>query len=189
MPVSPISKVYAVEDAKIAKLTADTSGDAEPTYAPAVDVPGIKSVGLSFDFQSVELRGDNKRLDSDSSLVGVTLSFEHAKLSTDVLGILIGGTSATGGTAPAETLTYTRTGTDSLEYFKFEAKTPTSGVDTSGGDLHLIAHKLKVTSYELGLAEEDYQTFSGEAQGVFTISSDSLFDLVFNAQSTPIATA
>ena len=185
MPLSHVSKLFAVVDAKISKLTADTSGS--PTYDTSLDVPGIKSVGMDFELNSVELRGDNKQLDSDTTLVGVDLTFEHAKLSLDVLGVLLGGTTADTGTTPAQVSTYSRLGTDAFNYFKFEARTPTNGVDTVGGDAHLIVYKCKITDYSLGLAEEDYQTFSGTARGVFPVANDKLFDIVLNETEAAIA--
>lgn len=186
MPLSPTTKIYAVEDAKIAELTADPDGGSA-TYGSIIDIPGIKSVGLDFDITNVSLRGDNRELDSDSTLVAVNISFEHAKLNLDALALMIGGTVTDAGVTPNQTATYSRVGTDSFSYFKFEAKTPTNGVDQSGGDLHLVIYKCKVTDYSLGMAEEDYQTFSGTARGVFRASDEALWDLVVNETSAAIA--
>jgi len=185
MPLSPTTKVYAVQDCKIAKLTADSA--TAPTYSPLVDVPGIKKVGLSFDFKSVELRGDNKRLDADSVMLGGKITFDHAKLSFDAVPVILGGTTAYSGTAPAQIASYTRASVDVMPYFKLEAVTPASGGDTVGSDVHLLIPKCKVTKYDLGLAEEDYQIFSGEASAVFTISSDQLFALIMNETAVAIA--
>lgn len=186
MPISHVSKLFAVDDAKIAALTADPAGGTT-TYGSLIDIPGIKNVGLAFDLNSVELRGDNGRMDSDSTLIGVTLSFEHAKISLDALAVFLGGTNTDGGTTPNMTGTFSRTSAQSLSYFKFEARTPVNGVDTTGGDAHLVIYKAKVTSYSLGLAEENYQTFSAEAQGVFRIADSKLFDIVLNETAAAIA--
>lgn len=185
MALGHTTKVFAVSDAKVSKLTADVTGT--PTYAASVDVPGIKKVGLSFDLKNVELRGDNQRLDSDSILVGCKATFDHAKVSMDALPIFIGGTAADTGTTPSQVTTFTRVRGDTLPYFKLEGATPTAGVDTSTGDLHLVLNKLKVSKYDLGLAEEDYQLFSGEAVGVFPISSGELFRLVMNETAAVIS--
>jgi hypothetical protein len=185
VPLSRVTKLYAVEDAKLAKLTADSSSS--PTYDAVVDVPGIKSVGVTFEINSVELRGDNKQLDADSTLVAATVSFEHAKLSFDALAVLMGGTITDAGTTPAQKTTFTRVGTDAFNYFKFEAKTPTNGVDPIGGDAHLVFYKCKMTAYSPGLAEENYQTISGQFRSVFTISNDKLFDIVLNETAVAIA--
>jgi hypothetical protein len=178
------TKVFAVQDCKIAAMTADTTG--APTYNSVIDVPGIQKVGMTFDMTNVTLSGDNVLLESDSILVGVKLTFDHAKLNFDVLQILIGGTVADTGATPNRQTSYVRAGTDVFSYFKLEAATPTSGVDTIGGDLHLLVEKCKVTGYNLGFAEEDYQIFSGAADGVFTASSNELFRLVMNETSSAI---
>lgn len=179
MPLTHVTKIYAVEDAKIAKLTADPTGGSA-TYATSIDVPGIKEIGFTPEVSTVELRGDNKRLDQDSKLVGGALSVAHAKLSFDALAVLVGGTVADSGTTPNQKVTYTFIGTDSPSYFKLEGKTPTNGEDVVGGDLHMTFYKCKLTSIELGFAEEDYRTVSFEASCVFQLASDKLFDIVLN---------
>ena len=188
MTISNVTKVFAVSDAAVASVTADVT--TAPTYSALVDLPGIKKVGLTFDMKNVELRGDNKRLDSDTILVGCKVTFDHAKLSLDALPILIGGSAAAQtGSTPAQVSKYKRTGTDVMPYFFFGAKTPTAGGDLSAGDVHLQVFKLKVSAYNLGLAEEDYQIFSGEASGVFPISSDTLFQLALYETAAAITTA
>lgn len=184
MPVTHTTKAFAVADAQVALLTADSV--TAPTYGALVDVTGIKKVGLDFDMQSVELRGDNKRLDQDTILVGCTVTFDHAKLNLDALPVFIGGATVDSGTTPTQKAIYTRLGSNVLPYFKLEAKTPTGGVDVVTGDAHLLFPKLKVTKYSLGFAEEDYQIFSGEAKGVFTISNDTLFQLILNETAAAI---
>lgn len=179
MPITHVHKTYAVTDAKIAKLTADPTGGTA-TYATAIDLPGIKSVGLGFEINNVSLRGDNRELDSDSTLVAVTVTFSHAKMSYDALPVLIGGTVTDTGTTPNQVARFRRLGADVFSYFKFEAATPTGGGDVATGDQHLIVYKAKITDYGLGLAEEDYQTFSGTARGVVRASDDFLFDLLAN---------
>lgn len=186
MPLSPVTKLYATEDAKISKLLTDPSGGSA-TYDPVIDVPGIKTVGIDFELSSVELRGDNTRLDADSALVGLNLTFEHAKLSLDALAVFLGGAVVDSGVAPNQKKTFSRLGTHAPSYFRFEAKTPTNGADTVGGDVHLVVYKCKLVDYELGFAEEDYQTLSGEFQGVYRTSDNKLFDVVLNETAAAIA--
>lgn len=184
MALSHTTKAYAVKDAAVAKLLTDVT--TAPTYSSLVDIPGIKKIGLDFDLKNVELRGDNKRLDSDTIMIGCTVTFDHAKVSFDALPVFIGGTTTDSGTTPAQITKFSRLSTDVFPYFRLEGATPTSGVDVVGGDLHLAFPKLKVSKYTLGLAEEDYQLFSGEAKGVFAISNDKLFDFVLNETATAI---
>lgn len=158
MPISHVSKVFAVKDAKVEKLLTDPAGGT-PTYAAAVDVPGIKAVTISGDVSSVELRGDNTKLDGDSTLAGVTVEFEYAKLSLDALNVFLGSTITDAGVAPNQTAMLGLRPTDQLNYFRFRAVS--AAADTIGGDVLFTLHKVKLDSFpDLGLAEEDYQTFS-----------------------------
>lgn len=186
MTLSHSTKWFAVDDAKIAKITADASG-ATTTYATAIDVPGIKSVGISGDVTSNELRGDSQRLDQSSKLGGLTLSFEFAKMSLDVMSILAGGAIVDAGTAPAATATYDLLATDTMSYFKFEAMT--TGVDSVTGDGHITLHKVILTSFpEIGFAEEDYQTFSVEGAAMPTLGTGSkLLTVKLNETAAAIA--
>ncbi len=164
MPISHFSKFFAISDAKIFKVTADPAGGTT-TYGAAVDVPGIKSATISGDINTVELRGDNSLLDLNSTLTNISVSIEYAKLSLDVLPVVLGGTTADSGTTPNMIATYDLASTDSFSYFKLEGKTPTAGADTVTGDAHIILHKCILSSFpEMGFAEEDYRTFSMEAR-------------------------
>lgn len=158
MPLSHFSKLFAVEDAKIAQMTADTSGGSA-TYAAVVDVPGIKEVTLSGTVESKELRGDNALLDARSVFKSLSITVSHAKISLDVLPVLLGGTTTDAGTTPNMTATFNLLGSNTPNYFKFQAKTPTNGADTIGGDVLITLHKCVVSGLpDLGFAEEDYRT-------------------------------
>lgn len=187
MAISHVSKLYAVEDAKIAAVTADPSGGTT-TYGSLVDVPGIKSVTISGNVNTVELRGDNSLLDANSTLTNITLIFEYAKLSLDALDILAGGAVTDAGTGSTETATYDLLRTDALGYFKFEAKTPTAGVDEVAGDAHITLWKCMLSSFpEFGMAEEDYQTFSVSAIAVPRLSDNKWLQVKFNETAAAIA--
>src|SRR4051794_12596563 len=109
MAITHKTKWFAVVDAKISPMTADPEGGAA-TYGASVDVPGIKSVGLTWQITSKELRGDNKRLDVDVSITGIRLQFAHAKLSLDALAILLGGSVIDSGLTPAQKARYRHLG-------------------------------------------------------------------------------
>ncbi len=186
MPIAHFSKLYAVVDAKIAAVTADPAAGTT-TYGTLIDVPGIKSVSVGGDVSTVELRGDNTLLDANSTLTSVTLEFEYAKLSLDALDVLVGGAVTDAGAGAAETATYRLLNTDSLGYFKFEAKTPTAGVDEILGDAHIVLYKCILTGFpEFGMAEEDYQTFTVSAIAVGRLSDARWLDVVFNETATAI---
>lgn len=186
MPISHISKMYAVSDAKIAAVSADPSGGTT-TYGTLLDVPGIKSVSIGGDINTVELRGDNQLLDANSILTSVSLEFEFAKLSLDVIRVLAGGTVTDAGITPNQTAVYRLLGTDSIGYFKFEGRTPTGGVDTTTGDAHILLYKCIVTGFpEFGLAEEDYQTLTVSALALARLSDNRWMDVTFNETQAAI---
>lgn len=160
MPLSRISKVFAVKDAKIYPLLTDPAAGSA-TYGPAIDVPGIKTVGISGSIESKTLRGDNRLLDSDSVITEVTVSIEYAKLSLDVLSALMGGAVADSGTTPAQLSTWSLTADSKPMPFKLEAVSVSA--DTIGGDVLFRLPKVSLSSFpDLGLEEEDYKTFSAE---------------------------
>lgn len=187
MPLSRVTKLYAVQDGKIAPLTSDPDGGT-PTYGALVDVPGIKSVEISGDVEVKELRGDNTLLDSDASISNVTVAFPHAKLSLDVLKVLMSSTVTDSGSTPAQKSVWKMTKTSKPLPFKFEAVTPVSGGDVIGGDVHFTLHKCIMSSFPgLGLAEEDYRTIENECRAVPLISTGEWIDVTINETAAAIA--
>lgn len=184
------TKRFAVDDAKVAKITADPVGGST-TYATSVDVPGIKSVTISIDITEKELRGDNKLLDTDVVYAKATGTFNYAKGSHDLHAVLLGATKTDAGTTPNQTSTLALLGTNRPNAFKFEAKTPTGGADPSGlvtGDEHLVLYKCKITGFGgYGFAEEDYQTFSVPFVAYGRLSDDKWIDDVLNETTVAIS--
>lgn len=160
MPISHFTKSFGTQDAKVSPLTADPSGGSV-TYGTSVDVPAIKSVEISGDVNTVELRGDNSLLDSATTLTNISATVTHGKLSLDVLGTMFGIVPVDAGTGTVETATFDLTATSTPQYFKVEAATPNNGSDFVGGDVHFLLHKCIINGFpDLGLAEEDYRTSS-----------------------------
>lgn len=184
MPISHTTKWHHVEDAKISALTADPAGGSA-TYGTPIDVPGIKEVGVTTSFRNQELRGDNQKLDEQAQLQAITLTWRQAKISLDALSAMLGGTTTDTGTGTAEVATYRQLGTTAPGYFKFEAKT--AGVDTIGGDGHLVFYKCALSGLDLGFAEEDYRLFGGSARTAPRLADNFWFDIVLNETLAAIA--
>lgn len=186
MAISHVTKVFATKDAKVSKLTADVDGGST-TYATAVDVPGIRSVSLDGDINTVELRGDQTLLDSDSTLNSITVNFEYAKLSLDVLAVMLGGAAADTGSGSVDVSTWSLLGTDTLfPTFKFEAQVVST--DNPGGDLHIVLYKCKLSDFpEVGTALDDYQTFTAAATASPRLSDKKWMDLVINETAVAIS--
>lgn len=189
MPISRVTKLYAVKDAQISPLLADPAGGT-PSYGAAIDVPGIKSMEISGDVEVKELRGDNQLLDSDSSLTNVTVSFPHAKLSLDVMAALLAGDVTDAGTTPAQSSTWDLDSDSRPMPFKLVGATPPGGSDQIGGDVHFTLHKCILSSFPgLGLAEEDYRTIETEARAVPLISTGKWLSIAIHETALPIPTA
>jgi len=187
LPLAHFSKLYAVDDCKIAKLTADPAGGS-PSYGSILDVPGIKTATISGTVDTKELRGDNQLLDKNSTLKSIQVAVQHAKLSLDVLAILQGGAVVDAGTTPNQTATYTLLGTDTMNYFKLEARTPANGADFIGGDVHFVLHKLIISALpDIGLTEEDYRIVSFTADASPLISTSKFLTIVENETAAAIS--
>lgn len=164
MPISHFTKVFAVTDAKVAKLTADPSGGSA-TYAASIDIPGIKSIKISGDVENKKLRGDNALLDSDSVITNVTAEVEQAKMSLDEVAMFMGMTVVDSGTTPNQVANMDLTGGGKPAPFKLSGVSATA--DVIGGNVSIILHKCVLSSFpEFGLAEEDYQTVSFKADAM-----------------------
>ena len=160
MPISHVSKVFAAKDCKLFPLTADPSGGS-PTYGTGVDVPGLKTCTITGTVNTVELRGDNGKLDGASSMGDVTVALEFAKLSLDVLSAVFAVATADAGTTPNQTSTWTLLNTSQFSYVGMTAQAV--GADILTGDVMFSVYKMIPSSFpELGLAEEDYKTSSLE---------------------------
>jgi hypothetical protein len=169
MPISRVTKLYSVQDAKIAALLTDPAGGSA-TYGTIIDVPGIQTMEISGDIETKQLRGDNVKLASNSTISNIQVKVDHAKLSLDVLAAILGGTVTDSGTTPAQKSIWDLTATNAtLPPFKLEGVTPPNGVDIVGGDLHWILHKLTLSAFpDLGFSQEDYRVVS------FTADADPL---------------
>jgi hypothetical protein len=188
MPISRVSKLYSIQDAKIAPLTADPAGGTA-TYGAAIDVPGIQEMTITGEIEVKTLRGDNTKLATNSAVTNIQVAVTHAKVSLDVLVAILGGTVTDAGTGAAETSTWDLTGaTATLPPFKLEGVTPPNGVDIIGGDLHWVLHNLTLSGFpELGFANEDYRVVSFTADAAPLLSSGKWLSAVLNETAAAIA--
>lgn len=168
MAVTHVTKVFAAKDAKFWPLTADVT--TAPTYGTGIDVPGLKTLTITGDINSVELRGDNGLLDVSSSLTNITVALEFAKQSVDLLAAWFSAAATDTGTDPNAVVTWTLLGTTTLNYVGLTANAV--GADPLTGDVTFSIYKMMLSSFpEMGLAEEDYKTQSVEFAATPTISN------------------
>jgi hypothetical protein len=185
MPVSHITKVFAASDAKIYPITADVAGGTI-TYGTGIDVPGIKTVSIGGEITTAELRGDSTSLDRQSMLGAVNVTVEWAKHSLDILAALFGNTVADSGTTPAMKAVWTLLGTSKPAYVGLSCKA--LGADPVAGDVGFAVNKMMVTSFpEMGLAEEEYRTFSVEFGAMPTLANGKILSTDINETTVAIA--
>jgi hypothetical protein len=154
-----ITKVYAVQHAQIAAVVTDAVG-AAVTYDEWFDVPGIKSLVLSGDMDTKQLRGDNRLIDQQSIITGLTASFENAKLSLQNLAVMLGG-SVSDRTTPYAGSGWSLQSDAFPESFGLRAISAAG--DAPGGAVAFVMSKCSLSGFpEIGAAEEDYQIVSGE---------------------------
>lgn len=174
MALATVSKVLGLNDAMISELTVDTA--AALTYDTGVDVPGITSLKLDPIYVEKELRGDEQLLDTYQRCEGVEFSFEHAKVSLDVLEILTGGTLAAAGTTPNQTQTLTVLGTNTAKYFKLQGKITYQDFATTG-DLQLILYKCKA-KFSIEFKTEEYAIISGSGKAIPTVKDGKILEII-----------
>jgi hypothetical protein len=162
--LSHITKVFAAKQARISALLTDPAGGV-CTYSASIDVPGLKNVKVSGTVATVDLRGSNTYLDSDTVLQNIMVEIDYAKLSFDVLNVMLGGTITDTGTTPNQTTVWPLGNPPTFGYFKLEARA--AAVDVPTGDLHIDFAKVKLADFpQLGLVEENYQTMNLKCKAV-----------------------
>ena len=141
--------LYDVRRAYVWPVESDNSEENPPTYGSRVRVPGIRTVELSPEYESNQLKGDGRVIDSRTILAGLSLSFGYGKLAPPVLAVLDGGTAVT-----ADGVTeYRRTATDRIPYFGFAAEV--AEVDANTGSALLAVFYAKIEDGTLFGSETD----------------------------------
>jgi hypothetical protein len=157
--VTHVSKVFAIKEARISKLLTDPTGAPPATYGASVVLSGSQKLTLAGTIKVVYLRGDNQLLDSDAVLETMTATLDYAKLNLDAMAVMFSTAVADTGTTPNQLATWPFKNTDTLNYFKIEARS--AGADPIAGDVLFSLWKCKITAFPpIGLAEEDYQRSS-----------------------------
>jgi hypothetical protein len=183
--LSHVSKVFAAKDAKIYPLTADPASGS-PTYGTGIDVPGLKTVTISGDVNTAELRGDNQSLDQQSVIGGLTLACEFAKLSLDILSAIFAAATADSGTTPNQKSIWTLLGTTQMNYIGFTCQAV--GADSVTGDVQFSVYKAVLSSFpEMGLEEEDYKTSALEFAIVPLLSNGKWIGTTLNETAAALA--
>lgn len=158
MPLAHPTKVFAIRECRISKLLTDPGGVPPTTWAASVPLVGAKKLTYQEKINTKYLRGDNRPLDSDSVRDQGDGTFSCAKLNLDAMAVLFSTAVVDAGVTPNQTATWATLSTDTLNYFKLEARS--ASADYPNGDLLVSLWKCKLSGGPTrGLNEEDYQLF------------------------------
>jgi len=153
--------LFGVKDAKIQVLLTDVEGSA-PTYGTEIDVPGIKSLTLKKNITTKDNKGDEKILDTQNLFDSVSVSWENAEVSLDVISAILGAELKTTGTGETLVVSVTETTETTGQYFKLIARPKKAG---SYEDAVIVIHKIMGTM-EYSLTGEDFAKCSFSGKGI-----------------------
>lgn len=134
----PTALPFGIRDIKIipyTNLTATVLG------AAMVDLPYARTLSFTEAEDFEDLRGDDQLITSHGSGAWVEWELEGGGISLEALVALNGGTLTVTGVAPATVKTYRKTVTDQKPWFCLIGQS----ISDSGGDLHAIIYRARVT--------------------------------------------
>lgn len=182
MTISKQSVVLGIDDAKIFKLTSDSTSAL--TYDTAIEVPGVQKLEIAAQATEKALKSDEKVLDYYVNTDYLSWAFYSSKISLDALAILEGGTVTLSGTTPNQTYTYSIGKSNAPEYFKFEAKANyTAG---ENGDFHLKLYKCKANNIDIQYLANDYAIVTATGVAIPTTHDGKIKDNIINETATAI---
>jgi len=192
MALSRYLKLMELQDAKIATVLTDNSGDANPTYAATwADLMGITKIVVTPKVETKQLKGDSELKDVYTKTTEVELDVEASFMSLDALKVIMGGTITDAGTTPNQTTTYSLKSSNSTPpYFKLEGKWNYTGV-ADAADAHVILYKCKVTDppqLELNDSSGNFGTMKFKAIALPCASNGNWYDVKVNETAAVIAT-
>lgn len=163
-----------------------------PTIADVVNLPtsyalpGAISLASMPTVKTIDLRGNNTFLDTDSVLQTLEFDVHYAKHQLDVLALTAGGTVVSAGTTPNQSNRWSLLATPTFGYFRFEARC--ASADYASGDIHIICNKAKAAELPFpGFIEEDYDRPHFKMKAVPPIGTTRWIDVVELETALPIA--
>lgn len=118
-----------------------------PTFAATafgtelIDLPVAQTFSFTESEDYTELRGDDKLVASHGQGPQLDAELEAGGISLEAYEILDGGNAVTSGVTPNITTRYRKLVTDQRPYFTVIGK----AISDSGGDLHAIVYRARVT--------------------------------------------
>lgn len=186
MALSHVFGLFNIDACKISPLTSDPSGGT-PVYGASVFVPGIRDLNITPDVLSKELYGDARVLSRKNKVRAINATVGNARLNTDAMAIMLGGTVTDTGTTPAQASTYDLLGTSQPSPFKLEAQILAIDGQPVGGDVHMVLWKAVVDTASLGGAQEDFAIPGFTITGTTLDSTLKMMSIITNETKVAIA--
>lgn len=143
----PIALPFGIRDIKLIPYTNLSA----TTFAVAmVDLPYGRTLSFSEVEDFEDLRGDDQLVTSHGSGAGVEWELEAGGISLEAWAVLSGGLVTTSGVSPNVIKTYRRKVTDQKPFFGIIGQS----ISDSGGDMHTIIYRAKVTDNLEGSFED-----------------------------------
>lgn len=169
---------YGIRDLKVTPINADG------TLGTGVDLPNIRSLAFTEAEDFEELRGDDSLVAVRGNGPVVEWEMEAGGISFDAYKVLAGGTVTVTGVTPNQIRTHNKKGTDARPYFQIEGQ----AISDSGGDIHVVIFKAKVTDNLEGTFEEGTFWMTGASgQALPRASDNALYEFRQHESQTAIA--
>lgn len=146
----PTALPFGLRDIKLIPYTDLTATVLDDTM---VDLPYARTLSFTEAEDFEELRGDDQLVTSHGSGPQVEWELESGGISLEAWAVLTGGTVTTSGLAPNIVKTFRKKVTDQKPFFCIVGQS----VSDSGGDMHCIIYRARVTDNLEGSFED--QTF------------------------------
>jgi hypothetical protein len=183
MALNTIPLPYGLRDVKI---TPYADAAATTLAGSSIDLPNSQTYSFTESTDIETLRGDDRDVAAHDKGPSVDWELAAGGISLEAYAAIAGGTVTTTGTTPNQVKRYRKLVTDVRPYFKVEGQS----ISDSGGDMHTIVYRAKVTG-DLTGSQEDGKFWITGAKGkgypsLVAGTTDAVYDFVQNETTTAI---
>lgn len=171
------------------KLIPYTNATATVLSATMVDLPYGRTLSFTEAEDFEDLRGDDQLITSHGSGAWVEWELEAGGISLEAWAVMSGGVVSTAGTGSTLVKTFRKKITDIKPWFAIVGQS----ISDSGGDLHCIIYRAKVTdNLEGEFADQSFFLSAGSGKGFGSWRIDpvgeygTVYDFVHHATITAI---
>jgi hypothetical protein len=168
------------------RITAYSDAAGTVLGSTVVDLPYGRTLSFSETEESEELRGDDRVVTTRGKGAQVEWEIESGGISIDVWKVLTGGSVTDTGTTPNRKRVLRKAGRTTRPWFLVEGQV----ISDSGGDLHAILYRCRVTDSLEGQFEDGsffLTSCSGAGLPLLSDTADVLYDIVQNETAAAIS--